>query len=223
MLHNLNILIHVMAGILGIVVGIMAYASPKGGRQHAQWGKIFLYLMALVILTALIGTLFFVIQPFLTVVTFQSFYYSYFGYRVLQTKDRRFSRFDFMVMLLVFTIIGAFLSKLYLDNSIIVWNRSVVSYMLLYIGTIVCFDMLRYLFPRHLKMPKGFWLYDHVFKMTSAFVALVSAGVGSVLVAWEPFNQIIPAALGTQWLIFCLIYYPRALKRKRKVKQMVLS
>lgn len=223
MLHSLNIFIHVLAGTLGILVGVLAYTSQKGGAKHALWGRIFLLLMGLVVLTALNGLLFFVIQPFLAVVTFKSFYYSYSGYRVLQTKDKRFSPVDFLVMVLVLLVIGGFLAKLYLDNSIVVWNRSLVYYMLCYIGTIVSFDMLRYLFPKLLKMRQGFWLYEHVFKMTSAFVALVSAGMGSVLVAWEPFNQIIPAILGTHWLIFCLIYYPRALKRKRKQRQMVLS
>lgn len=223
MLHNLNIFIHVSAGTLGILVGILAYASRKGGRSHARWGQVFLFMMALVVLTALNGVLFFVVQPFLTVVSFQSFYYSYSGYRILKTKDRGFTQMDFLVMGLVLFVIGAFLSKLYLDNSIIVWNRSVVYYMLLYIGMIVCFDMMRYVFPKRLKMPRGFWLYEHIFKMTSAFVALVSAGMGTVLVAWEPYNQIIPAVLGTHWLIFCLIYFPKVMKRKRNSKQMVLS
>lgn len=50
------------------------------------------------------------------------------------------------------------------------------------------------------------WLYDHVFKMASAITALVSASAGSLLKSMEPFNQILPAILGTMWLVFCLIY-----------------
>jgi len=51
--------------------------------------------------------------------------------------------------------------------------------------------------------------------MTGSFSALISAGAGTVLSAYEPYNQIIPAIFSTLWLIFCLLYFPRKVKASK--------
>lgn len=207
MLHQVNIITHVIAGLVAIVFGVFAYATTKGGPRHRRSGLFFLGLMAIVILTALFGVLFFRDRPFLTVVTVQSFYFSYSGYRVLQTKNRGFQFIDFLVMILTITVGILFLIKMNKAN--ILWNTGIVYYLLGYLFVIVIFDLLRYFRPHLIKI-KNFWLYDHIYKMTGAFTALVSAGIGTVFAAWEPYNQILPAILGTLWLIFCLIYFPKS-------------
>lgn len=213
MLHNLNIFVHVLAGCLGIVLGIIAYASSKGGKLHSQVGRLFLSQMGIVVLTALIGVLFFVTQPFLTVVAFLSFYMAYSGYRVTLTKAQGFQTVDLWVILLVMGVVGSFLIRL--QSIELVWNPGIVYYMLLYLMGILLFDLTRYGFPRLIKNPH-FWLYDHIFRMTSAFTGLVSAGMGSVFAHWTPWNQIIPAILGNFWLIFCLIYFSRSLRKRKR-------
>lgn len=207
MLHHINIIVHVVFAILAIVVGIISYATRKGGKAHARAGQIFLVFMAIVIITALNGVLFFIDRPFLTVVTFQSFYLSFSGYRVLKTRKTGLCWFDLAVMLLVLGVAVGFLLQTHTAN--VVWNKAVVYYLLVYLILIVAFDLLRYFLPK-LITNKRFWLYEHIFKMTGAFVALASAGMGTVMVSWEPYNQIVPAVLGSCWLIFCLIYFPHS-------------
>ncbi|MEM1327611.1 MAG: hypothetical protein AAGI23_16740 [Bacteroidota bacterium] len=97
----------------------------------------------------------------------------------------------------------------------VVWNKGVVYYLLIYLLVIVLIDLARYLKPTFLAVKK-IWLHEHIFKMTSAFVALASAGMGNVMVSWEPYNQIIPAVAGTLWLVFCMVYFPRAFYSKKK-------
>ena len=206
MLHNINIIIHVLFGITAILIGIIPYATQKGGKKHRFFGRIFIVLMAFVIITALNGVLFFRDRPFLTVVTFQSFYFTYSGFRILKTKEKGFQRQDFIVMLLVSIVAGLFLLNLKTAN--ILWHASIVYYILAYLLLVIAFDILRFFVPGLIKN-KSFWIYDHIFKMTGAFVALISAGVGTVLAGWEPYNQILPAVLGTIWLVFCLVYFPR--------------
>ena len=89
----------------------------------------------------------------------------------------------------------------------ILWNQNIVVYLLFYTCLILGFDLLRWLYPR-LITNKRFWIYDHLYRITGAFTSLVSAGTGTVLAGLEPWNQVIPAILGTFWLIFCLFWFP---------------
>jgi len=219
-LHQANIAVHIGAGIIGLLVGILPYASQKGGKLHRQSGTIFLFLMWIVVLTALNGVFFFRSQSFLTVVSFQSFYYIFSGYRVTKVRDEGYKPIDLAVQLLVLGVVGWFCANL--SSLGYLWNKGIVLYMLAYLGGMAGFDLLRYLFPNWINMQK-FWLYEHIYKLTSAWAALGSAGAGTVLVAFEPWNQIIPAVIGTWWLVFCLVYFPRMQKRKQVLPQIVVS
>ena len=206
MAHSINIILHVLTGTIAIVIGILAYTSQKGGKRHKRYGRTFLWFMTIVILTAMNGVLFFRDRPFLTVVTFLAFYTSYSGYRVLKTKETGFQLIDFLVMLVVFIVAISFVVRM--ESANILWNAKVVYYLLGYVLLIVSFDMVRFFFPQLIKSPK-FWIYDHIYKMTGSFTALISAGVGTVFANYEPLNQIMPAIFGTVWLVFCLVYFPR--------------
>jgi len=209
MLHNINISIHILFGTIAIFIGLAPYFTKKGGRYHRLFGRIFLGLMAIVIITALNGVIFFRDRPFLTIVTLLSFYTSYSGYRVLKTRETGFTLQDFMVMLLVIGMAFYFVAHFQTAN--ILWHASVVYYLLSYVFIIVGFDLIRYFFPTFIPIKK-FWLYEHIYKMTASFTALVSAGAGTIFAAYEPYNQIIPAMFSTVWLIFCLLYFPRKMK-----------
>ena len=211
MIHSINIFVHILTGTIAIIIALLAYSSTKGGKRHARYGRIFLWLMAIVILTALNGVLFFRDRPFLTVVTFLAFYTSYSGYRVLKIKEIGFQLIDFLVMLLVFGIGISFVVRM--ESANIVWNAKVVYYLLGYVLLIVAFDMSRYFFPNWIPLSK-YWLYDHIYKMTGSFSALISAGAGTVFANYEPWNQIMPAIFGTVWLVFCLVYFPKTVRNQ---------
>ena len=206
MLHDLNILIHVLFGTLAFFIGLAPYFTKKGGKYHVLYGRLFLGLIAIVILTALNGVLFFRDRPFLTIVTLLSLYTSYSGYRVLKTKEKGFALQDFAMMMLVMGMSIYFV--IHFQTANIVWDAAVVYYLLGYVFLLVGFDIIRYFFPSLIRI-KRFWLYEHIYKMTGAFSALLSAGAGTVLTGYEPYNQIIPASISTIWLVFCLLYYPR--------------
>ena len=210
-MHQINISIHVIAGVLGMLVAIVPYSSKKGGRIHSLYGRVFLGLMTVVILTALNGVIFFRDRPFLTVITLLSFYLSYSGYRVLKTRREGYSWVDLIVMLVALGFGIGFLVNYQSAN--IVWNTGVIFYTTFYLIAIVAFDLLRYFWTDLIKSDR-FWIYEHVYKMTGAFTALVSAGMGTVLAAYEPWSQIVPAVASTLWLIFCLFYFPRRLGRR---------
>jgi len=103
-MHSVNIFVHVTIGLLAIVVGLIPYVTKKGGKQHRRFGRLFIVLMSIVILTALSGVFFFRDRPFLTIVTLLSFYTTYSGYRVLKTKEKGFTFRDFVVITIVLIV-----------------------------------------------------------------------------------------------------------------------
>ncbi len=196
-----------------MVMGIIAYTSVKGGKAHRQYGRLFLTFISIVVLTALTGVLVFVDRPFLTIVALQSAYMAYTGFRVVKLKSLPFRWPDLLVMAITTAFLVLFFVRM--QDATILWNRNVVRYLLFYLCLVLVFDFLRVLLPRLITNSR-FWLYDHIYRVTSAFTALVSAGTGTVLGGFEPWNQIIPAILGTFWLIFCLLYFPKKQGKNRQ-------
>lgn len=211
MLHKINIVTHISAGVIGMIIAIFAYASTKGGLKHRKFGRLFLYAMGIVILTALVGVIFYRSQAFLTVITFVSFYSAYSGFRVLKTRESGFQFVDLCVMLLISFIAIFFVVNLHRTQ--LVWNPSVVYYTLFSLFLLIGFDVLRYFRPTLIRN-KYFWLYDHTYRMTGAFAALLSAGAGTLMGDWVAYKEIIPAGLSTLWLIYCMIYFPAKVRKR---------
>lgn len=206
MLHQANILIHVTAGIIGMIFAIIAYATMKGGKNHRLYGRLFLASLAIVILTAVNGVINFVDRPFLSVVTLQAAYMGWTGWRAVKRKTAPQTAMDAAVIFLTIAFIVRFF--LGLNDANIVWNPAVVIYILIYLLIILLFDLVRYLRPGLITNSR-FWVYDHVFRLTGAFTALFSAGFGTVLGDWAPWSQILPAIASTVWLFFAMWFYPR--------------
>lgn len=215
MLHSINIFLHVAVGIIAILVALVSYGSQKGGTVHVLSGRIFLGLMAIVVATAFIGVIFFRDRPFLTVITFLVFYNTVSGYRVVTLKNRGFQRLDFLIMAATLLITASFLIRIQTAN--IVWNKTLVYYTVGHLTVLVGFDVLRY-FKRTLISNPRFWVYEHIYKMTGAFVGLVSAGAGTVFADYAPWNQLVPVAVGNLLLVFSLLYFPKKLFRSTAVK-----
>ncbi|MEM8484101.1 MAG: hypothetical protein AAF564_01070 [Bacteroidota bacterium] len=209
-MHGLNIFIHVTAGILAMLVGVVSYASAKGQRAHTIAGRVFLSLMAGVIITATLGVLFFRDRPFLTLITIQSFYMAASGYRALWYKTRGPGWPDLMLALFLLCAGCVFIYSLQGAN--IVWHGSVVFYLLLVLFIVGVYDVLR--ISKVVKLPHA-WLPEHFLKMTSAYTALLSAGLGTLMSGLGPISQILPAALGNLLLIGVIWRFRHTFRRKQ--------
>jgi len=53
--HRANIIIHILAGSCALLVGIFILVAIKGGKRHRIFGRVFLLLLSIVILTGLLG------------------------------------------------------------------------------------------------------------------------------------------------------------------------
>ena len=213
LLHNSNILIHVIAGSIALLLGILALTSKKGGKWHKKSGNYFLILLIIVVLTGLIGVFIFKRNTFLLIITVLSAYYGFSGYRILQTKTNKPKLIDISVAIISLISVSYFLY--YFQSIGMYWSPIIVYSTVGALLIIVAYDFIRYLIPKNTY--KNMWLYEHIFKMIGAFTALLSAFSGTVLYDYQPYSQFLPSVFGTFLQIGFIVYYIRKFKRNRKI------
>lgn len=202
MLHNINMLVHIISGTIALIIGIIPFVTRKGGDRHKFYGKIFLAIISITIITALNGILFFRDRPFLMMLTLLVFYQALSSYRAVKYKDAGPGVFDFILVLFMGSMEFTFVW--HLEQSNIVWNPALIYYMLGYLNMFLIFDLLRIF---KVVKRKKLWVFEHLFKMTGAFSGLFQAAIGTICTFWEPYTQIISASLGTVILLIVIVLY----------------
>lgn len=200
--HKINIIIHVAAGSLALITGLVALTINKGGALHKQTGKLFLVLMSVVILTGLIGVFVFGRNTFLLVITVLSGYLAFSGYRIIKFKSNKPKLTDVAVCILSMACISYFLY--YFKSVGMIWSPVIIYSTVGYFVLIALYDLGRYFIPH--KTYKNLWIYEHILKMVSAFSGLLSAFSGTVFPQYHPYSQFLPSVLGTFVAVGFMIY-----------------
>lgn len=191
-LHHSNIILHITAGSIALITGILILLTNKGGRFHRNTGKIFLILLAIVIFTGLIGVFVFKRNSFLLVITVLSGYLGYSGYRTLKTRSNQPKTTDIGIALLSVLSVCYFLY--YFKSIGMIWAPSIIYSTLGYLIAVVTYDLGRYFIP--VAVYANLWLYEHILKMVSAFSGLLSAFTGTVFPQYQPYSQFLPSVFG---------------------------
>ncbi|NER18472.1 hypothetical protein [Spongiivirga citrea] len=213
--HKYNIVIHIITGCIALALGLVALLSTKGGKLHNTSGKYFLRLIAFVILTGLIGVFVFKRNSFLLVITVLSGYVSFSGYRVLVLKSNTLKSIDVLVAMASLLVLAYFLY--YFKSIGMIWSPVIIYSGAGALLVVVMYDFLRYLIPKKKYEKNRIWLYEHVYKMTSAFSGLLAAFVGTVFDQYQPHSQYIPSVLGMMIIFGFMIYvYKYGLKKDLK-------
>lgn len=203
-LHKSNIILHVLTGTVALVLGIVALLSIKGGKIHKKSGRLFLALISVVIFTSLIGVFVFGRNTFLFVITILSGYVSFSGYRILKFKTNAPLQLDIVIALISILVLGYFLY--YFKSIGMIWSPIVIYSTVGALMFVIFYDFMRYLIPTEKYRKHKIWLYEHIYKMTSAFAALLSAFSGTVLEKYQPHSQYLPSLLGLLIIIGFMIY-----------------
>ena len=214
-LHTLNIVLHVLTGTAALVLGLIALLSAKGGRVHNKSGNYFLAFLSVVIITGLLGVFVFGRNTFLLVITVLTGYVSFSGYRALKFKSNVPRTLDIVVALVSLSTLAYFL---YFFHSIgMIWSPVVIYSTVGAMFFVVLYDLLRYLIPREVYALQRIWLYEHIYKMISAFSGLLSAFAGTVLKEYQPHSQYLPSVLGMIIIVGFMVYtYRDGLQRIQK-------
>ncbi|MEM6768711.1 MAG: hypothetical protein AAF824_25870, partial [Bacteroidota bacterium] len=206
-IHQVNIIIHVISGTLGLVLGIVALLSLKGGKVHNTSGRYFLLLMIVVILTGLIGVFVFGRNTFLLVITVLSGYVAFSGFRTLKDKANKPKALDMIVAIV--SLLALFYFLYYFKKIGMIWAPVIIYSTVGALLLVVTYDFIRYLIPTTIYKKHKLWLYEHIYKMTSAFGALLAAFSGTVFDDYQPHSQYLPSALGMLIIFGFMIYVSR--------------
>ncbi|MEM6845231.1 MAG: hypothetical protein AAF632_23665 [Bacteroidota bacterium] len=212
MIHQFNIIIHVVAGTLALVIGTFILIVPKATSIHIRWGRYFLYLLSVVVITGFLGWLFFRSDPFLFLLTLLAGYNGYTGWRAVRLRERKVTTIDFTIAVLALILGLAFLAFLHAAEAN--WNPSLVYSAVGALGLVTIYDIAKYLWL-HAYLKK-WWIYEHIYKMISPFSALLSAFAGNVLRDYQPYSQMVPNIFCVL-LIFIMIWRQALKQGSRKV------
>ncbi|MFD0864030.1 hypothetical protein ACFQ1M_17575 [Sungkyunkwania multivorans] len=214
-LHKFNIILHIVAGSIALLLGLVALLSIKGDKLHNNSGKYFLRFISIVIFTGLVGVFIFGRNTFLLVITVLSGYVSFSGFRVLVNKANVPKVIDILAAIISLVVLLYFLY--YFKSIGMIWEPIIIYSTAGALLLVVIYDVLRYLIPKEHYKKKKIWVYEHIYKMTSAFAALLSAFSGTVLEQYQPHSQYIPSALGILIILGFIFYFYRfGLKRLPK-------
>lgn len=198
MLHQLNIVVHVVAGTIAIILGIIAIYKNRNVPLHRKVGTYFKYLLVIVVGTGFLGFLFFRQEPFFLMLTLIAGYVGYAGFRNIQLKENRAGNLDLVISLISLSITIWYGS--YVINHRLVANPVLVYSTLGALVFVISYDLLKCFFL-HERLKK-WWLYEHIYKVISAFSAMLSAFAGNVLRDYHPYSQIGPSLICTLLIIY---------------------
>jgi len=211
MIHKINILIHVIAGTVALAIGILTIVLNRKPLLHKKYGRYFTYLLSAVIVTGFIGWLFFRSSPFLLTLTLLAGYTGLTGFRTVRLREKKTSWIDAIIAASV--LITGIIYWLWLSRNSDQWSPAVIMPTLSALGLVTIYDLLKF-FWIHTYI-KSWWLYEHIYKMFSAFSGLLSAFTGTVLPNFKPYSQIGPSIVCTLVIVFFI--WQRARLRKLKL------
>ena len=214
MLHQINISIHVATGTIALIIGLIVLLKKKGTAGHFRFGRYFLILLSVVVATGFLGSLLFRTNPFLFMLSFLAGYNGYAGFRNVRLKQQRTTAVDAWIAFGVLMAGIAFLASLRSGNS--EWSPSVIYSTVGALAFVTVFDLAKFFFF-HARL-RTWWIYEHIYKLVSAFGAILAAFTGTVLPDFKPFSQVGPSIV-TWWIIGIYVLLEARKRRKTRLRR----
>ncbi|MBE9461534.1 hypothetical protein ACFP1I_02050 [Dyadobacter subterraneus] len=200
-LHLVNLVFHVIAGSIALVTGFAAVIVRKGKGRHVLFGKYFMWMIVVVIITGLFGVIIFNRNNFLLVITLLSGYNCFSGIRSLKLCGQKPEMIDYVVPVLVMS--SAIFYLYYLNYSKLYWAPVITYSTVGALFLITGYDLCKWIIP--VRFLKKAIMYEHAYKMTSALSAISSAFSGTVFPDYKPYSQFLPSVAGMIYIIITFI------------------
>ena len=201
LLHQTNIIIHVIAGSLALFLGLITAIRYKKRRLHIRLGWLFVWMMCLVVVTGLIGIFVFNRNSFLLVITLLSGYNCFSGIRAVRLKGSKPKLIDLAMPIIVLSVGAQYWYSL--KSSGLYWSPIVVFSTLGALLLIALYDLSKN-WQSNATRKKTIY-YEHAYKMISALSGLASAFAGTVLPKYHPYSQFLPSVIGLCWIVIIFI------------------
>ena len=194
------IITHIVFGSIALISGTISLTTKKGNSLHKKAGKVFYYTLFISALISLIVAIMPDHQsPFLFCLGLFSIYFIFGGYRSLKFKKKN-------ILLTLDKIIAYFiiiLGIIMISYPIILKNK--INIVLLNFGAIsILFGIIDLFLFRDIKRINKNWLKIHLLKMTSGYIASVTAFVVN---QWSlgTLGWFLPAIFGNIYIVYWFI------------------
>lgn len=209
-LHLVNVVIHVVAGSLALLVGAVPLLSRKGGRVHMRAGRVFAWIAGVVLVTAAIGDVFFDSPPALVAASVAAGYGYVSSLRALALRTRGPGWIDALIAIAGLGV--CVVLWVYMGPGTASWTPAIGYSTIGYVAFLVTYDLSRYAWSKA-------WLaharpLDHGLKMTGAYFAMMSAAMGNIVREFQPWTQVGPSILGVLVMIVLAVVYIVGRRRK---------
>jgi uncharacterized membrane protein len=218
--------IHILAGSLTLLSGLIAMTSKKGQSVHRLSGKIFFGAMTVTTILGLNAGIFRPNYQIFIPIAIISFYQAASGYRILFIKTLNKGQkpkivdWALTIGMLLTSFVFVFLGIMNLSTDIF---YSVVLFSFSTIGFYCCgVDLYNYI-----KKPtnKFYWLFIHIFRMSHGFIAALTAFLvnNSKLFPFLPqvLLLIIPIAIGQPIISLTIWNYNRKMSKTKILEDRV--
>ncbi len=180
--HVLNVWVHVVAGATALAIGLVPLVTVKGGKLHRAIGKVFVAIAVIVLGSALIGNVFYDPPAPLIAATMAAGYQYLSSLRALALRARGPGWID--AALALAGLAGSLALLVFMGSGTKSWTPVIGYSTLGFTSAVALYDLSRHLWVKA-------WLkhtrpLDHGLKMTGAYFAMMSAGVGNVFRDLQP-------------------------------------
>lgn len=216
---------HMVSGFVALVVAPLAMLVRKGSDAHRRWGKLFVWAMAVVVLTAIIMGIA-TANVLMAMVAVFSFHMIASGYRSLYLKKlhegQKPARADVLVQGIAGVVNGGlFLWAISLMMLGLKFQKVVVFFVFGGIGLLmVFFNFNRFYKRSHDKLE---WLYGHMTGFLGGYIATVSAFSAVTLDMISPMwlRWLWPTLLGSPLIFYWIRHYKRRFSKGRRAKDIL--
>jgi hypothetical protein len=212
---------HITAGAVSLISAPVAMAVRKGGYKHRAGGKIFLWSMVYIFISAIIlGTYHW--KPFLLMVSVLSFYLVYSGTRTLHQKQIHLGKGVTLSDWIVAIACGVFmLASFVWSIELMVSGTNVILILVFSVGGLfsVITEIKRYL--TRVETRHG-WLFNHIGRMVGGFIAAVTAFSTNVLTFLPGLIQWLwPTLIGSVLITYWIRTYRKKLDNGARITDLV--
>ena len=179
---SLALYLHIAAGFVALVTGLVPMFSKKGSRVHVLWGKVYFWAMFVVAFTALLRFQMQMRLIFLAAIAIFSFYNTFTGVRLIQRKESmKPSWLDYFASILAmicalamfyFAFMGYQKGNTFLSILFLVFGLAVFT---------ISLEDLRVFMDKKIiddtdkPVPIRYWFQNHISRMGGSYIATVTA------------------------------------------------
>lgn len=228
-LHQALVILHVAAALMALIVAPVAMIATKGGRTHAQWGRVYFWAMFITNLSAM-WLLYWRFNIFLFGVVATSFYSSLTGYRAIYRKHSSVQWFDWAstaaALLIGVALIGwGALTALGITSEFIPAAGSggmMAAILPLVFGLVISGDARTDIaLYRNPSPDRRWWWYYHMERMLGSYIGLSTALMVQQVAPRLPENiawlaWVAPSAIGVPLVVTWIAHYRQKFGKQKR-------